>query len=339
MVISLGFLLDEPALLVLGAVLAPILAPAIGIALGTVIGSARFFTRSLVGLLIGCLLVFASGWLVGLIGSGAAAPELVQAHLYAKLSWANFLVLAAGAVLTTFGMVNTEASSDKRLQAAVPSVALAYGLYLPLAAAGIGLGLRIAGLWPDSLVVFAIHLAWGILLSVITLVILGFRPLTLFGYTIGGALALLSIILLVGISSVGAALNAQIGFPTPTPSLTPTRTATPTLTPTPKPPTATLTPTLTPTVTLTPTLTPTPTATPILAIVNLAVSSEGARIRAEPGGETIGFLTDGALVTLHPETEEVEGVLWVRVIAPDGVDGWIVQSLVRIVTATPTPTP
>lgn len=339
LVISLGFLLDKPALLVLGAVLAPIMAPAIGIALGTVIGAASVFTRSLVGLLIGCLLVFAAGWLVGEIARSRPAPELIQVYQQAKLSWANFLVLAAGAVLTTIGMVNTEAASQRRLQAAAPSVALAYGLYLPLVSAGLGLGLRISGLWPDSLVVFMIHLAWSSLLSVITLVVMGFRPLTLFGYTLGGAVALLSVILLIGISSLGAALNAQIGFPTPTPSLTPTRTATPTLTPTPIPPTATLTPTLTPTVTLTPTQTPTPTATPIIAIVDLDDASEGARIRDEPGGETIGYLTNGTLIILLPETREVEGVLWVQIIDPAGVNGWIVQSLVKTVTATPTPIP
>ena len=236
-------------------------------------------------------------------------------------------------------MAREEAAQNTRLHAAAYSVALAYGLYLPLAGTGLGLSLRSPEIWPDGLVVFAIHVSWCVLLSVLTLVFMGFRPLTPFGYTLGAAVALLSIILVAGIGSFGAALNAEIGFPTPTPSLTPTLTATPTLTSTPVPPTATLTPTGTPSPTLTPTLTPTPTATPIFAVVVLDTAAEGARIRAEPGGETVGFLADQTLVILLPETQEVDGVLWVRVIGPGDTEGWIVQSLVRTVTSTPSPTP
>jgi hypothetical protein len=36
-----------------------------------------------------------------------------------------------------------------------------------------------------------------------------------------------------------------------------------------------------------------------------------------------------------PESVEKDGIVWVRVIAPDGVEGWMVQSLLR--TATPAP--
>jgi hypothetical protein len=313
------------------------MAPVIGIALGTVIGSASFFLRSLVGLLIGCILVFLSAWLIGAIVSGQLPLKLSLVSFHTQLSIANFLVLAVGAVLTTIGMTKAESSSEMRVAAVAPRVALAYELYLPLVVAGLGLGLKLPSLWPDGLVVFIIHLSWSALLSVLTLIILGFRPLTLFGYTLGSAVALLSIILLLGISSFGAAITAQVGFPTPTPSLTPTLTATSTLTPTPVPPTATLTPPVTPSPTLTPTDTPTPTATPIFAYVETG-SAEGARIRSEPGGETVGFLANGTLVILLPETSEIEGELWVRILAPEGVEGWIVQSLVTVATPSPTPT-
>ena len=62
---------------------------------------------------------------------------------------------------------------------ALPSVLLAYELYLPLAIAGLGLGSGVPHLWPDGLVIYAINLAWGALLGAVTLAILGFRPLTL----------------------------------------------------------------------------------------------------------------------------------------------------------------
>jgi hypothetical protein len=104
------------------------------------------------------------------------------------------------------------------------------------------------------------------------------------------------------------------------------------------PPTPTYTATATLTPTLTPTFTLTPTATPILATVRTDLP-EGVRIRAEPGGETTGFLANNTLVVLLPETAEKDGVVWVRLIAPDGRQGWIVQDLVVRVTATPLATP
>jgi len=86
----------------------------------------------------------------------------------------------------------------------------------------------------------------------------------------------------------------------------------------------------------TPTLTPTP--TPILAIVR-ADLPEGVRFRAEPGGETIGFLANGTLLILLDETVEIDGTAWEKVQTLDGEEGWIVQALVLQVTATPLATP
>jgi len=172
----------------------------------------------------------------------------------------------------------------------------------------------------------------------LVLAIKGFRPLTLFGYTLGSAVALFGIILLIGISGAGAVFGANLGLPTPIPTPTPTLTATATLTVTPIPPTPTYTLTVTPSPTLTVTPSPTPTATPILAVVRTNTSN-GARIRSEPGGDTIGFLANETVIILVPETSELEGVIWVRIIVPDGAQGWIVQSLVAIITATPSTTP
>jgi hypothetical protein len=133
-------------------------------------------------------------------------------------------------------------------------------------------------------------------------------------------------------------VGARLGLPTATPTLTPTFTATATLTPTPIPPTATLTPTLTRTPTLTPTVSPTPTVTPVLAMVRLDLP-EGVRIRTEPGGETAGLLGNGTLVIVLPETEEVDGQVWIHIQTPEGVQGWILQELILRVTATPGPPP
>ena len=334
-VLSVGLLLDSPAILVLGAILAPLMAPVVGISLGTVIGSGRYFLRSLVGLVIGSGLVFLASWLVGLGARTWYLPEgnYALAHLHAQLSWLDFLVLAAASVLTAAALTHSYDSlsvppgGSLRAgfipSAALPSVALAYELFLPLAAAGFGLATGIPDLFPDSLLVLTLYLVWAVLLGALTLALMGFKPLTLFGYTLGGAVTLCAIVLLVGASGAGTVAGTKMGLPTPIPTSTPTLTLTPTMTHTPVPPTATLTPTLTPTITstLTPTMTPTP--TPVYAIVQAGAAAGGAFIRSEPAGDIITLLANGTQVQIFPERVEKDGLMWVLVQAPDGVQGWM----------------
>ena len=327
-VLSIGLLLDQPALLLLGSLLAPTMAPVVGLALGAVSGSLRFFLRSLGGLLIGSFLVFLTGLGAGYLAQIglAATPEQVYEH--AQLTWANFMVLALGAIFTCASMMRTGRRSP------VASVALAYSLYIPLAAAGYGLVGGIPNLWPDGLVLYTVYLAWAALLGAITLVVFGYRPLTIFGYTFGGALALIGIIMLVGISGTGIVFGGRIALPTLTPTPTPTITPTLTITPSPVPPTETLTPTLTQTLSPTPTETLTPTPTPVFAVIRTE-DGKGALMRDEPGGTVVGSFFDGVVVQILPGTIEENGLLWVRVIAPDGTNGWVVQQLLAPITPTP----
>lgn len=327
-IFGLGLLLDTPALLLLGVLLAPLMAPVVGLALGTVIGSVRYFLRSLIGLLIGGALVMLGGALAGWVSRLWLPTTLNQAYSHAQLSWPNLLLLAVGACYTAATMAHHQHNP------ALPSIALAYTLYLPLSAAGFGLSSGLPHLWPDGLVVFALHLAWSALLGALTLAILGFRPLTLFGYTLGGVVTLCGVLLLIALSGAGAAFGGQIALPTPLPTATASLTPTLTRTPTPRPPTSTPTLTLTPTYTVTPSRTPSPTPTPMYAVVQ-TVDRKGAVLRAEPGGTVLGSYLDGTLLQLLPERRSLNGVVWVRVIAPDGKQGWMVQAL--LATATPAP--
>lgn len=334
LVLAVGLLLDTPALILLGVLLAPFMAPVIGISFSTVTGSIRTFVTNFTGLLIGSLMVFAAGFLVGLITLVWKPGELRQVHLHAQVSWPNFLVLAAGAILTTAALIH------RGRNASVFSVALAYELYIPVAVAGFGLSSGIPNLFPDGLVIFALHLAWAVLFGTLTFFILGLRPLTLFGYTLGAAAALIGIIILIGISGAGAVLGAKVGLPTPIPSATPTFTPippTPTRTHTPVPPTETPTPTITPTLTPSPSPTLSPTPTPVYAYINASTGNPpGAKIRTEPGGTVIRSYLNNTLVIVYPDTVEQDGLIWAHVlVVEDNTEGWILQSL--LLAATPAP--
>jgi hypothetical protein len=240
-------------------------------------------------------------------------------------------VLVIGVILMAWMIIRGE--HNPRL----PGVVLAYGLYLPLAVAGLGLTSRFPHLWPDGLVIFAVYLALGSVIGALVLAILGFRPLTLFGYTLGGAMALLGIILLIGLSATGAAFMGRIGIPTFTPTPTNTLTSTPTVTLTPIPPTLTPTSTMTPTLTPTATDTPTPSPTPYLAWVNGGAAG-GAFIRSQPGsgGQIIITLPNGSVVQLLDlQPVEADLRLWLHIQTPDGLAGWIWNTLLVI----PTPVP
>ncbi len=335
-IFCVGLMLDSPAVLVLGAVFAPLMAPVIGLSLATVVGAYKFFARSLVGLAIGCWMVFIVGVAAGLLGRVWMPTSLSQAYLNAELSAINFIVLTVGAVFTAATMAHHERSP------AAPSVALAYTLYLPLVVAGFGLGSGVPHLFPDGLVVFAIHLAWGVLLGAITLAILGFRPITIFGYTLGGVVTLIGMALVVGVGAFSTTLG-WFGSPLAVPTYTPT--ATTTLTPI--PPTATNTatpvpPTLTPTITLTATRTPIPTETftptPIPVYARIG-PDQGALIRSGPGFNSPVLypgVIQGILVQLLGDSQEIDGYMWVQVrVIEDGREGWMLQTLLLIATPEP----
>lgn len=263
--------------------------------------------------------------------------EIIQAYFHARLDWASFLVLTLGSVLTTLWLVRN------RRSAAVASVALSYEFFVPLTVAGFGLGARLDHLWPDGLVVFIIYLAWAALLSAGTLLVLGFRPMTIFGYTLGGAMILLGILVMIGLSGAGVAFGGQVALPTPIPSLTPTHTMTltPSLTPsassTPMPPTDTPTSTVTPSVTPSPTVTFTPSPTPIYAIVN-AEDGGGAILRAQPGWGTdqITSVLNGTTVQIIDEKPaDVNNVFWLNVRIPDGREGWMLETTLLVATPSP----
>ena len=333
-VIAVGYLLNSLPILILSAILAPMMAPVIGISLGMVVGSVQFFLRSLFGLLIGSLLVFGVGVLAGYVSRLWAPLDFSQALTHTQLSWAMFILVAFGAGLTSTAMLRSEES------AALPSVALAYGLFLPVSAAGLGLGSGEPFLFPDGLVVFAQYLAGAILVAALTFILLGFRPLTLFGYTVGAVVLLFGIVVMIGISGIGASYGAQIALPTHTPTITPSATLTMTpspVPPTPRPPTATPSQTVTPTHTSAPTATQTPSPTPILALVDAQVGG-GAYLRSEPGfsAPSIRLLQNGTPVQVIPEDPVEEGGgIWIHVRTFDGDEGWILQIL--LLTATPAP--
>lgn len=344
-IITVSILADSPVLLVLGALTAPVMAPFIGISLGTATGSLKFFGQRLAGSLVASIFVF----LVGILGGYATfvldTPQVEFLIYNARVSWTHLVLLLAGTAFSVLGL-------KKEGQTPVlPSVAIAYELYVPLAIAGFGFGSGQPHLWPDGLVLFGIHLAAMVIGGTIVFMILGLRPLTFLGYSLGSLVTILSIVAVIGLSSAGAIVGGNIALPTQPPTATPTATPlppSPSPTETPVPPTPTLTATV-PTATNTPPPSPTSTITPVPTpfYAEIAVSEEfaGAYIRSEPKFDPENIITslvNGTVVEIldpSPSFDEESNYYWlnIRFVNEDGQeqDGWIIDSLLLIATPRP----
>ncbi len=353
-ILGVGYYFDALAVIIFGALSAPLLTPWVGMSLAAITGTTRFFLQTLGALLISIVIVFAIGLLAGFASLPFQPLTLNQVYHHSYLWWPDLIILAISAVLMVITFVRTEARPY------LPSAMIAYELYLPVSAAGFGIGANLLNVFPQALLVALVHFVWATFFGLITLAFLRFRPLTaqrslltitvfvvilasFFGLT-GFANSVLDVALGTPTASQAAASPVSAA-PSQTADLSPTTAATPSRTPSPRPsgtgaPTIAVSPTLLggdivfpPTETFTPTVTIEP--TPVFAKIN-APEGGGAYMRKTPGGEFLATLDNGVVVEVLGETQELRSVMWVKIAAiKNGIrmDGWIIQSV--LVTATP----
>jgi hypothetical protein len=371
-VLGVGYILDSYGVLVLGILFAPLMIPWVGFVLSIISGTPRLFVQTLAGLLVSALLVFGASALAGLASRLILPHTFNAAFTLSRLWWPDLIVMALGAVLLTISFVRSESKPY------LPSVVVAYELFMPLSASGFGVGNGVGDLWPHGVLVFVVHLAWATIFGLITLAVLRFRPLSGAGYIFAVgvfAAVVLTVFWLTNPSTaqpaeptIEAALPAVTATLDPFSSANPSPTAPPSVTPNlPSPTTTESTPeensastdeTITPVpltldvtlpVTETRTSTPEPEPTPIYAVIR-AREGGGAYIRREPGGNVIATLDNGSIVQILPDTQDYNGILWIHIVATRNdirVEGWIIQSVLETATPvpnwepseTPTPTP
>src|SRR5215216_1691986 len=359
-ILGLGYFFNAQALLIFGILVAPLLTPWIGATLSMIAGAPRLFAQTVSALLVSSLIIFFCGWLAGFASQTFQPLTFNEAFTHSRLWWPDLIVLTIASILITISFIRSE---DRPY---LPSALLAYELFLPLCAAGFGLGSGVSEIWPQGALVFLIHLAWATFFGLITLFFLRFYPKSTGGIVFTG---LIFIVLLAGLATLSGFARwtmEQTGLLTPMPATATLTIASPTpfstITGSPKPDQATAligvptgtpsrTPRATPSqVTLPPTETSTATVTaeptPILAIIR-ASEGGGAFIREKPGGIVLATLGNGSAVTIVPnDLQDVNGVIWVHVFAVVNevrVEGWMIQTVLQTATPVadwqPSPTP
>lgn len=336
---GIGYLLNGPAILLLALVLAPFPAPWVGISLAAATGESRFLSQTLGGFFTAILIVFITGLLAGLTSRIFMPILLDQAYLHARLWWADLLLVAIGAIALILLF------SQKEDKPVLAGLILSYGLLLPISAAGFGLGNGTAGLWPQALAVFLVHLALSIVLGLAIFYYMGFRPIESIGYAWGAGVILVSLMIVIGFTGLGTfvpapqpamlpAPSATARGPEPTPSLVRVTATVPTAT-------VQVVPTASPQ----PSETPRPSATAVVipttayGRIQSQADGDGAAIRISPGGTAITTILNGYVVEILPdEPVTINGSVWIRVKVTTStriIEGWVLESLV----STPTPQP
>jgi len=350
-ILAAGYWLDAQGVLIFGVLTAPLLTPWVGLSVAIITGSLRYFLQTAIALLISAVLVF----LIGVTAGAATLPfeprTHHELHLHSRLWLPTLVVLALGMILLTLTFVRT---TDRPY---LPSSMLAYGVYLPVSAAGFGLGGRFPEVWPAALWVAIVHFVWATLFGVLILAALRFRPRSFWGFvfSLSSMLALL-VVLLNGLglgmplwevlnqawpswrqasvlptdlsASPSPLVPSVLPSPIPpfvTPTMAPANTASAT-------PSRTASPTLTATPTFTPTWTATP--TPVYAIIRSKIGG-GARLRKSPNGEYITTLNNGTVVEVLGEVQVVNRITWVKVaVLREGqrIQGWVLQAVLAIAT-------
>ena len=362
-ILGLGFLLDSQAILLLGILVAPLMTPWVGFLLAILTGSPRFLFETIMALLISVVLVFLGGLLTGLVVRFVPEYTLYNVYTHSRLWIPELFVIVLGAVT----LVASFARSESR--PFLPSVIVAYAFFLPINAAGFGVGSGLEGIWLEAILVFVAHFVLVSLVGLLTLYILGLRP-SLGGIIFSGmALVLFAGILFIlmrpGLQSTvdAGASSSPTTEASPLPTLTLSLPATTTSSPRPSS-TSTSAPTkvdltetvavalsqaartpspvpLTLDVTLPATQTPTATltleVTPIFGKID-AEEGGGANLRQAPNGKYLMTLGNGMIVEIYPDFRQVNGVTWIHVFVTrngERIEGWLLETTVSYATPEP----
>ncbi|MEO7840172.1 MAG: DUF389 domain-containing protein [Anaerolineales bacterium] len=366
-ILGLGYFINSQALLIFGILVAPLMTPWVGMSLAVVAGSARFFAQTFSALFVSSLLIFLCGILAGFASRTFGPLTFNEAFTHSRLWWPDILIITIGAIILTISFVRSEERPY------LPSALLTYGLFLPLCAAGFGLGSGVSEIWPQGLYVFFVHLAWATFFAIITLFFLRFHPTSPGGIAFTALMIITLLMVVTFLTGFNRWMMIQAGLApepfdqtqggpapvvqatSPSPAPVSTSTSSPraeqatapigvlTHTP-PRAPSRTPAATLPPTETSTSTITAEP--TPIIGIIR-ASEGGGAFIREKPGGIVVATLGNGSTVTIIPnDLQDVNNVIWVHVFALVNdvrIEGWMIQSVLQTATPVanwqPSPTP
>ncbi len=236
-ILGLGYFLDSQALLIFGILVAPLMTPWIGMSLATIAGSARFFLQTVTALLVSSIIIFLSGGLAGFASRVIPPRAFNEAFIHSRLWWPDIVTVTIAAIILTISFVRSEERPY------LPSALLTYGLFLPLCAAGFGLGSGVSEIWPQGLFVFLVHFGWATFFALLSLFFLRFYPTSIGGLSFTGLIFIILLAVVSSLTGFGRWAMEKAGLATPIPvavtTMLTSSTQIPAITSSPKPDNAT----------------------------------------------------------------------------------------------------
>jgi uncharacterized hydrophobic protein (TIGR00271 family) len=165
---TLGLLLNSPAVIIGGMLVAPLMSPIIGIALAIALGNVRLLRDAAESAIKGIFLAVVIALFVASVSPLAGVNEEILAR-----TAPNLLDLV---VALASGAAGAYALSRKDVSAALPGVAIAAALVPPLGTIGIGLATNRPEVAGGGLLLFSTNLVAITLAGAINFLLLGFRP-------------------------------------------------------------------------------------------------------------------------------------------------------------------
>jgi len=165
---TLGLLLNSPAVIIGGMLVAPLMSPIIGIALGIALGNIRLLRDVAESTIKGVFLAV----VIALFLASISPLTEVNEEILTRTT-PNLLDLV---VALASGAAGAYAVSRKDVSAALPGVAIAAALVPPLGVIGVGLAMQRAEVAGGGLLLFSTNLVAIILAGAIMFLLLGFRP-------------------------------------------------------------------------------------------------------------------------------------------------------------------
>jgi APA family basic amino acid/polyamine antiporter len=165
---TLGLLLNSPAVIIGGMLVAPLMSPIIGIALAISLGNIRLLRDAVESTIKGIFLAVVIALFLASISPLTGVNEEILAR-----TRPNLLDLV---VALASGAAGVYAVSRKDVSAALPGVAIAAALVPPLGVIGIGLATNRPEVAGGGLLLFSTNLVAITLAGAISFLLLGFRP-------------------------------------------------------------------------------------------------------------------------------------------------------------------
>lgn len=314
--LAAGLLADLPLLVLLAAVVAPLFSPMIGIVIATLKPSGRHLGRSLLFLIVAILSFFGVGYLIFLINQNAISVEGLKSFFVLNNGWLEWLVLAVTSIFSVYLFLYRSNG-----YVVLPSAVFVYLIFIPICLAGFFFAKGDQSLSLQMLSLSSARFFVSLIVMSIVAWIDGLSPKASLGWIT------FAVILMLAVFGVVENYANQILATIPEPEeekvslILPIET-TPSSTLAPE--TATLMPTMPAKASPTALAKPTETAEPVIkqATVN---SESGVLVRQSPSTSAVivTYINNGQQLTLVGEQANADGMVWERVIAPDGKEGWV----------------